>query len=89
MGRSVPGRGASGFLPAGILSRGVAPLLVAAAIAEAGKHGATLVESYPVAEDAPSYRFMGFVPMFAKAGFEKVGTAGTRRTVMRKTIPSP
>lgn len=70
-------------------SRGVAPLLVEAAIAEAKKRGTALVESYPVAEDAPSYRFMGFVPMFRKAGFAKVGTAGTRRTVMRKAISSP
>jgi GNAT superfamily N-acetyltransferase len=64
----------------------IAPLLVEAAMAEARKRGATLVESYPVAEDAPSYRYMGFVPMFRKAGFRKVGTAGTRRTVMRRTL---
>lgn len=31
----------------------------------------------------PSYRFMGFVSSFRKAGFEEVGRAGTRRHVMR------
>jgi hypothetical protein len=29
---------------------------------------------------------MGFLPLFRHAGFVKVGTVGTRRTVMQKTI---
>jgi hypothetical protein len=44
------------------------------------------VEAYPVDEAAPSYRFMGFVPVFAAAGFTEVGRAGTRRHVMRLNL---
>jgi hypothetical protein len=43
-------------------------------------------EAYPVAPDSPSYRFMGFVPMFEKARFVEIGTAGTRRHVMRLSL---
>ncbi|WP_199728828.1 hypothetical protein [Corallococcus sp. CA053C] len=41
------------------------------------------MEAYPVDADSPSYRFMGFVPVFTSAGFEVVGRAGSRRHVMR------
>jgi len=72
------------FIRRDFRGHGLTHLLIEAATTEAGKHGATIVEAYPVGEDAPSYRFMGFVPMFTKAGFKKAGTAGTRRTVMRR-----
>lgn len=52
----------------------------------ARKQGAKVVEAYPVDPDSPSYRFMGFVGLFEKAGFAKVGIAGTRRHVMRLTL---
>jgi hypothetical protein len=29
---------------------------------------------------------MGFLPLFREAGFAKVGTVGTRRTVMQKKM---
>jgi len=48
--------------------------------------GARVVEAYPVAPDSPSYRFMGFVPAFEKAGFREVGRAGSRRHVMRLEV---
>ena len=57
--------------------------LIDAAIAYAKKRGATMLEAYPVDPKSPSYRFMGFVPAFEKLGFRKVGTAGSRRHVMR------
>lgn len=66
--------------------QGTGPRLVAAAIQTARKHGAKAVEAYPVAPDSPSYRFMGFVPMFAKAKFKEVGRAGSRRHVMRRAM---
>lgn len=59
------------------------PRLIAAAAAYAREGGAEVLEAYPVAADSPSFRFMGFVGTFEQAGFRKVGTAGTRRTVMR------
>jgi GNAT superfamily N-acetyltransferase len=57
--------------------------LIAAAVKQARKRGATVVEAYPVDPDSPSYRFMGFVSAFHKAGFKPAGDAGTRRHVMR------
>jgi hypothetical protein len=46
--------------------------------------GAKIVEAYPVDVDSPSYRFMGFVPAFEKAGFEPTGQReGKRRHLMR------
>lgn len=57
--------------------------LLQAAIAHARRRGAKIVEAYPVDPDSPSYRFMGFVSVFKRAGFENVGAAGIRRHVMR------
>jgi GNAT superfamily N-acetyltransferase len=57
--------------------------LLAAAVDHARAKGAAVVEAYPVDPDAPSYRFMGFVPVFEAAGFVEVGCAGRRRHVMR------
>jgi len=57
-----------------------------AAVAHAARHGATIVEAYPVDADSPSYRFMGFVDTFSKAGFQEVGRAGQRRHVMRLAV---
>jgi GNAT superfamily N-acetyltransferase len=57
--------------------------LLEAAIEHAKRRGATVLEAYPVDPDAPSYRFMGFVPEFEERGFLEVGTAGSRRHVMR------
>jgi GNAT superfamily N-acetyltransferase len=71
------------FVPRKLRGNGMIRALIAAAVAYAKKRGATTVEAYPVEEDAPSYRFMGFVPTFAKAGFTELGMAGKRRHVMR------
>jgi hypothetical protein len=60
--------------------------LIAAATDYARENGATVVEAYPVDPDAPSYRFMGFVPVFAEAGFAEIGRAGRRRHVMRLAL---
>jgi GNAT superfamily N-acetyltransferase len=57
--------------------------LIEAAVAHARAAGATIVEAYPVDEAAPSYRFMGFVPTFTKAGFAEIARAGARRHVMQ------
>ena len=71
------------FVPRKLRGEGMVRRLIAGAVAHAKENGATIVEAYPVAADAPSYRFMGFVPVFAEAGFTDVGMAGTRRHVMR------
>lgn len=63
--------------------QGITQRIIAAAIGHAKSKGAKVVEAYPVAPDSPSYRFMGFVPMFETAGFCEVGRAGSRRHVFR------
>ncbi len=68
---------------------GLTRALIAAAVEHARENGATVVEAYPIPPDAPSYRFMGFVPVFEAAGFTEVGRAGMRRHVMRYRLASP
>lgn len=74
------------FIPRRRRGSGLAHQLIAAAADHARNAGATVLEAYPVDEDAPSYRFMGFVPAFERAGFTHVGMAGTRRHVMRLAL---
>lgn len=64
----------------------IADRLLQAALDYARDHGARIVEAYPVDPTSPSYRFMGFVSLFERAGFRKVGSAGSRRHVMRLSI---
>ena len=63
--------------------RGLMPRLMNEAICHARARGALVIEAFPVARDAPSYRFMGYVDMFENAGFRNMGMAGSRRHVMR------
>jgi len=66
--------------------RGATEQLLAEAIREARRRRARIVEAYPVDPQSPSYRFMGFVDTFRKAGFKEIGMAGTRRHVMRLVL---
>lgn len=66
--------------------QGIGRELLAAAIDYARREGARMIEAYPVAPDAPSYRFMGFVPLFKQAGFTELGPVGKRRHVMRLAV---
>ncbi len=69
--------------------QGMTARLIRAAVEHAQRRGATVIEAYPVDPDSPSYRFMGFVPVFKKAGFVEVGRAGTRRHVMQLKLVRP
>ncbi|RWM27846.1 GNAT family N-acetyltransferase [Mesorhizobium sp.] len=71
------------YVPRPLRGGGLASALLDAAIKHAFAKGARVIEAYPVDEAAPSYRFMGFRDMFVARGFHEVGTAGTRRHVMR------
>ncbi|MBU1174761.1 MAG: N-acetyltransferase [Alphaproteobacteria bacterium] len=71
------------FVPRDLRTKGLASVLIAAAVDHARAEGATSVEAYPVRPDSPSFRFMGRVSSFEKAGFRFIGMAGTRRHVMR------
>jgi GNAT superfamily N-acetyltransferase len=70
------------FIKRSFRNMGLTSRLLAAAVEYARDNGAQYVEAYPVAPDSPSYRFMGFVPVFEKAGFQFVKSAGSRRNVM-------
>lgn len=54
----------------------------------ARRRKAQVVEAYPVDEDSPSYRSMGFVPAFERRGFVEAGQAGSRPHVMRLRLRS-
>ena len=63
--------------------QGLTELLLRAAVDFARGHDALAVEGYPVAPDAPSYRYMGTPDTFRRAGFVDVTPAGQDRLVMR------
>lgn len=71
------------FIKRPLRGKGLSSKLIEAAAEYARRNCGKVLEAYPVLPDSPSYRFMGFVPMFEVAGFERVGTAGSRRHVMR------
>ncbi|MCW3093899.1 MAG: hypothetical protein JWP81_4968 [Ferruginibacter sp.] len=61
---------------------GLTQQLIPAALEYAKDNGAKYVEAYPVEQDSPGYRFMGFKSTFEKMGFEFKYKAGQRRNVM-------
>jgi GNAT superfamily N-acetyltransferase len=75
------------FVVRRLRGEGLAQKLLAEAVRYAQAQGANVVEAYPVDPDSPSYRFMGFVPMFEAAGFREVRREGLRRHVMRLRVP--
>jgi GNAT superfamily N-acetyltransferase len=66
--------------------QGMFQKMIAAAEEHAARHGATVLEGYPVDPKSPSYRFGGFVPGFEQAGYTAVGRKGARRHVVRKVV---
>lgn len=65
--------------------QGLTEQLLHTAVSHARNRGAKTIEAYPVGPDSPSYRFMGLVGMFEKAGFHHIGRAGKWRYVMQLT----
>jgi GNAT superfamily N-acetyltransferase len=74
------------FVPRQRRGEGLTTQLIAGAVAHAKKQGGKLLEAYPVDPDSPSYRHMGFVDMFVKAGFTETGLVGSRRHVMQLSL---
>ena len=74
------------FIPRDHRKQGLSAQLIAAAARHAKKHKGRLLEAYPVDPDSPSYRHMGFVPVFQRAGFKAHGREGTRRHVMHLAL---
>ena len=73
-------------VPSQYRGRGVARALLAGAIAYAKKHGATLIEAYPVDKASRSdddAMWFGAKSMYDKAGFLEVARRKPRRPVVR------
>lgn len=70
--------------------RGLTPQIVEAAVAWARRHGATIVEGYPVApakgRTADAFAWTGLVSTFEKAGFREVARRSPTRPIMRRTV---
>lgn len=62
--------------------KGLTAYLIEQAKKLARKHKARYLEAYPVEKGSPSYRFMGYVETFERAGFKYVKPQGKRRKVM-------
>ncbi len=77
------------FIKREFRGRGFTGQLIGAAVDHAAKRGANVIEAYPVDPESPSYRFMGFVNVFAAAGFRVVGAVGQRRHIVRLDISDP
>ena len=65
---------------------GITEELIRHAIMYAKDNGAKYIEAYPVDPESPSYRFMGFKPIFERMGFYFKHKAGQRRYVMLFTV---
>lgn len=74
------------FIRRDLRGKGAGEQTLKAAIAHARRKGGKILEAYPVDPDSPSYRFMGFVGLFERAGFKAIVRAGTRRHVMRLSL---
>ena len=61
--------------------RGLTGKLLDTAADYARACGARVLEAYPVDPQSPSYRFMGFRPLYAQHGFREVGRYVVRRTL--------
>ena len=74
------------FIRRDLRGKGASEEALNAAIAHARSKGGKVIEAYPVDPDSPSYRFMGFVGLFERAGFKPIARAGSRRHVMRLSL---
>jgi ribosomal protein S18 acetylase RimI-like enzyme len=76
-------------VPAEYRGQGVAQALLAGAVAYAKKHGAKLIEAYPVDRPSPSKddsMWFGAKSMYDKAGFSEVARRKPQRPVVRLTL---
>ena len=70
--------------------RGLTVALLRAACAWAKRHGARIVEGYPIDTHgktyAPAFAWHGLVPTFTAAGFREVARRTDRRPIVRRTL---
>lgn len=77
------------YIARGHRGTGVGTVLLDAAVDHAARHGATIVEGYPLDPRDRSYpnseAYHGLVPMFERAGFREVIRRG-RQPIMRRRV---
>jgi ribosomal protein S18 acetylase RimI-like enzyme len=76
-------------VPSKYRRQGVAQALLDGAVAYARKHGARLVEAYPVDKSARSndeYMWFGAKSMYDRAGFEEVARRKPHRPIVRRKL---
>lgn len=70
--------------------RGMSVALIEAAVALAARHGARIVEAYPVEPELdampPVFAFTGIASAFRKAGFREVARRSPTRPIMRRRV---
>lgn len=72
--------------------KGITTELIKAAVEHAKKHGAKIVEGYPIetkTKQAPPFMFTGATSAFINAGFKEVARNSPTRPIFRYLIPSP
>ena len=77
-------------VPSDYRGQGVAQALLDGAVAYARKHGARLVEAYPVDKPARSndeYMWFGAKSMYDRAGFKEVARRKPCRPIVRRKLP--
>jgi GNAT superfamily N-acetyltransferase len=70
------------FIKKDFRGEGFVSRLIDEAKTYARENGAAYLEAFPVDPESPSYRHMGFVKTFDKAGFVRTHMVGTRRHAM-------
>ena len=70
------------FIKRDFRKMGLARLMIEEAKKYAKRNGSKYLEAYPVLPGSHSYRFMGFVSKFEKAGFQFSKMVGLKRHVM-------
>ena len=72
--------------------QGVTRALIDAAVKHASKHGARIVEAYPLdpanSDVPPAFAWWGLQPAFTKAGFSEVARRSRTRPIVRRQVRS-
>jgi len=77
------------FVARDFRGQGVTSMLLEAAVRHARRHGARIVEGYPVAPEkrqAAAFVYTGLVSTFRKAGFTEVARRSPSRPIMRRAL---
>jgi GNAT superfamily N-acetyltransferase len=80
------------FIGSHARGKGVAHALLRAAVALASKHGAKIVEGYPLVPGRKlrsDEAYVGVTPLFEKAGFFEAARPSAARAIMRRTVTKP